>query len=513
MSQAQFDHLYRIARVLGLAAVLWTVVSALGCSGVSTGASNQTQSDPLHLGSAPGPLGSTTPQTIQVRLGSEPNDRILSLSLTINSLKATNSLPGNINLLTSPVTFEFTRSAVVTEPVTSLLIYQDTYSALVFPDMTGEVVFYDLNGQPVMQSFTVPAQSVPANFVLGTDPQVLSVSLDLSKSFTITDTSGPVQRRAGRSPHASSGGTSTFTVNSSLVLTTQSAVPAPAVGQPESGSIAFLVATVDSVDTTNHTLTIQPTDAEVMQFSYDPNGGTTFLDGADPSMLTGMMVAIDGVTEAADGSLFATTVDFIDTTSGSELYGQLSGYAPDGINDNLIVDGGNGANVTSALLENNVSIDWTAASCRVNSGNLDLSGSSDLIFDQDHIFPGQFVEVYGDTLMVPDPNTDNAGLLQPAMFELEQVTITGLVQNYDSQTGTFSLAIAANSPLFNMNPGLLSLTVRQVPQTYLRNLASISDNAQVKVRGLLFVDPNYNNANYQPGDPVAFIMVASRVSQ
>jgi hypothetical protein len=34
----------------------------------------------------------------------------------------------------------------------------------------------------------------------------------------------------------------------------------------------------------------------------------------------------------------------------------------------------------------------------------------------------------------------------------------------------------------------------------------------VKVRGLLFVDPNYSNANYHPPDPVAFIMVADRIS-
>jgi hypothetical protein len=512
MSQARSDHLYRIARVLGLAALLLTVASGLGCAGVSTGASNQGQGDPLHLGSSPGPLGSTTPQTIQIRLGSEPNDRIVSLSLTLNSLQATNSGAGNINLLTNPDTFEFTRSAVVTNPVASLDIYQDTYSALVFPDMTGEVVFLDFCGRRLTQSFAMPAQTVPVNFVVGANPLVLNAFLDLSKSFTITDTSGPVQRRAGTSPYAPACGTSTFTVNT-LVLTAQSAAPNPAVGQPESGSIAFMVGTVNSVDTTNHTLTIQPTDGEAMQFSYDLTGGTTFLDGADPSMLTGMMVAIDGVTEAADGSMFATKVDFIDTTSGSELHGLLSGYAPDGVNYNLIVDGGDGANVTSGLIGNNVSIDWTAASCRVNSGNLDLSGSSDLVFDPDHLFFGQFVEVEGDTLLVPDPNSSNAGLLQPTWIELEQQTITGLVQNYDSQTGTFSLAIAANSPLFDINPGLISVTVRQIPQTYLRNLSSISNGAQVKVRGLLFVDPKYTTANYQPGNPVAFIMVAGRVSK
>ena len=456
------------------------------------------------MGCPPAPTSRriSNPEAIQVRLGSEPNDRIVSLSLTINSLKATNSGGKNINLLTDPITFEFTSSAAVTKPVASLDVAQDTYSALVFPDMTGEVMFYDQNGQPVTQSIDVPAQSVPVNFVVGPAPLVLNVFLDLSKSFTFNDAGGNVQGQRGTSPLIKTSQT-TFTVKSPLVLTTQSAAPNPAVGQPESGSITFLVGTVNSVDTQNQTLTIQPTDGEAMQFSYNLTGGTTFLDGADPSMLTGMMVAIDGVTEAADGSMFATKVDFIDTTSGSELYGALSGYAPDGINYNLIVDGGDGANVTSALIGNNVSIDWTSASYRVNSGNLDLSGSSDLLFDQDHIFPGQFVEVDGSTLVVPDPNTANAGLLQPAMFELEQQTITGLVSAYTydlgSHTGTFTLTVAANSPLINMNPGLLSVTVRQIPQTYLRNLSSITDGAQVKVHGLLFVDPNSHPLSQQSG--------------
>lgn len=234
-------------------------------------------------------------------------------------------------------------------------------------------------------------------------------------------------------------------------------------------------------------------------------------------MLTGMMVAIDGVTEAADGSMFATKVGLINNaTSSSELYGLLSGYAPDGMNLNLIVDGGDGANVTSALIGSNVSIDVSAASYQVNSGNLAPSSYSDLAFDQEHNFPGQFVEVYsvyGDTLVVPDPNTTNAGLLAPAMIELEQQTVTGVVSDYhyDStlQMWIFNLTVAANSPLINMNPGTVSVTVRQIPQTYLRNLSSITDGAQVKVHGLLFVDPNYTF----PTSPVAFIMVAGRVSQ
>jgi hypothetical protein len=64
-----------------------------------------------------------------------------------------------------------------------------------------------------------------------------------------------------------------------------------------------------------------------------------------------------------------------------------------------------------------------------------------------------------------------------------------------------------------MNSGLLKITVRQTPQTYLRNTPTFANGDPVNVRGLLFVDPNYSNSNYHPPDPVAFIVVADRISK
>lgn len=512
MWQAQINRRYRIARVLGLVALLWTVVASVGCGIASSGSNSQASGDPLHLGVTPGPLGSTSPSTIQVRLGSEPSDRIVSLSLTTNSLKVTNSGNQDLELLTAPITVEFTRSAIVTDPVFIGQIYQDTYSTLKFPDMTGQVVFYDLNGGLATQTLSVPAQTVPYIFVLGADPMVLNISLDLAQTFTIVDVPAAGRFPDGIAPYAAGGGTSSVVVNP-LVTTEENQVPNPAVGQPESGSISFLVGKVTGVDTSAHTISLQPASGDAMLMSYDLAGGTTFVN-CDPSTLTGMIVETEGVTQS-NGSPLATEVELIDDSqSGSELYGVLSGYAPDGMNYNLIVDGGMGVNVTTGLIGKNVTADWLSASYSINKGNLDLSGSSDLVFDETRTFPGQFVEVEWDTLVVPDPYSSNDGYMQVGMFELEQQTISGQVSGYDSNTGTFTLNVASNSAIKAMNPGLTSITVRQVPQTYLRNLSSITNGAQVKVRGLLFVDPNYSNVNYQPSpiSPVAFIMVASRIS-
>jgi hypothetical protein len=84
------------------------------CAGAIIGANHHVNSDPLHLGVEPGPLGTTDPQAIEVHLGSEPSNRIVSISLSISSVQATNSGAENLELLTAPVTIEFTHSGIVT---------------------------------------------------------------------------------------------------------------------------------------------------------------------------------------------------------------------------------------------------------------------------------------------------------------------------------------------------------------------------------------------------------------
>jgi hypothetical protein len=521
MSQARMNRFDRIAGVLSLAALLFTILAGLGCGGAITNSGNHPNGDPLGLGVTPGPLGSTDPQTIQVRMGSEPSDRIVSLSLTMNSLEMKNSGGEYLDVLTAPITVEFTGNAITTEPI-SLRddVYQDTYSQLRFPAMTGQVVFYDVNGQLVSQTVNVNSQSVPLspNVVLGAaDPLVLSLSLDLAQSFTITDTAA-----AGRfngAAQADSQGTSSFTVNS-LVVNSGAVAPSP-VGQPESGSISFLVGKVTAANTSTQKITVQPASGDSFQISYD--GSTEFVN-CSASMLLNAIVETEGVTQA-NGTIMASEVELVDNgTSGSELYGILSGYAPDYVSYNLIVQGGVGVNVTNGLVGKNVTLDWLAAGYSVNHGpfpdslnlfNEDLDGH--LVFDEIHVFPGQFVEVEWDTLIVPDPDSSNAGYMQPRMFELEEQTISGKVANYvydsGTKTGTFTLNVASNASIRLMNPGLTTITVDRVPQTYLRNNPTFGTGDTVSVRGLLFADPNSSNVNYHAGNPVAFVLVADRISK
>ena len=519
MSQSMVTSQNLMVRTVRLAALLSLLLACAGCVSLMTNPHSAANGDPLQLGINPGPQGSTTPQTIQVRLGSEPNDRLVSVSLTINSLQTRNSGNETLDLLTDPVTLDLAHNAVVTDPLAVRDIYQDTYSDLTFPDMTGEVVFYDVNGQLMSQTVNVPGGTLPYTLVLGGEPQILNIWIDLSQTFTVIDTAGA--RRDGRS-QADSQGSSSIAVNS-LSLSAASTSPNPAVGQPESGSFSFAVGKVTSVNTTAKTITVQPTSGDSMKFYYDDS---TDFENCNPSMLLGMIVESEGVTQT-DGHVLASEIELIDNSqSGSELYGQISGYAPDGMNYSLIVQGGIGVNVTSGLLSKSVTLDWLGASYTINHGRIpsnlsffDEEADGHLIFDESHVFPGQLVEVEWDTLIVPDPDSNNAGFMQPRMFELEEQTISGQVSGYQfdeqTQTGSFTLNVANSAPIKRMNPGLTGITVHRIPETYLRSNPTFANGDQVKVRGLLFVDPYYNNANYypSPGNPVAFVMIADRISK
>lgn len=513
MLQADLAYWKRTANAFGLVALLCAVVASVGCGGaLRSRAGYQASGDPLLIGVNPGPLGSTTPQSLQVRLGSLPSDRIVSLSLDINSLKATNSFPQDLELLSAPINVEFTRNALTSEPITMREdIYQDTYSTLIFPAMTGQVVFYDVNGQLVSQAINVPGQTIPYVFVLGTNPMVLTATLDLDQTFTITDTAGA--QFGGNASQNAPLGSSSFTVNP-MVLTAGKAVPDPSVGQPESGSFSFVVGTVTSVNESSKKLTVQPSSGDSFQFSYD--NATEFVN-CTPSSLVGMMVETEGETQL-NGSVLAAEIELISNSqSNSELYGVMSGFAPDGMNFNLIVQGGLGVNVTTGLIGKNVTLDWLAASYSINGARLSPSLFPDLVFDEARAFPGQLVEAEWDTLIVPDPDSSNAGYIQPRMLELEEQTLTGQVSAYvydpPSQTGTFTLTVASNAAIRRMNSGLVTITVRRVPVTYLQNNPTFGNGETVKVRGLLFADPLYNNSNYHPPDPIKFIVVADRISK
>lgn len=198
----------------------------------------------------------------------------------------------------------------------------------------------------------------------------------------------------------------------------------------------------------------------------------------------------------------------MDVQNGVELIGMVSSVAPD-MELSIIVQDGIGSGTSSTLVGKSVNRQLDQASYEVNTGDNDMTGVT-AVFDGEHIFPGQQVEVEAFTGMLADPE-GSAGLTVPYMVELEQQTISGTAMNYvagGSGTGTFDLILPSNgsSPLVTLNPGLTSVHVYQQTTTF-PTISSIANNRPVQVRGLLLCQ----NDNVRQ-TCTNFVMVAARIT-
>jgi hypothetical protein len=83
-----------------------------------------------------------------------------------------------------------------------------------------------------------------------------------------------------------------------------------------------------------------------------------------------------------------------------------------------------------------------------------------------------------------------AGAVTADKVLLVKQGLTGTASAVSS--GTFTLTLAADSAFAKLT-GVTTVTVHQQPGTELKGITSVTNNASVKVRGLLFFD----GVNYQ----------------
>src|ERR1700739_119909 len=89
----------------------------------------------------------------------------------------------------------------------------------------------------------------------------------------------------------------------------------------------------------------------------------------------------------------------------------------------MIVQDEIGAGMTTSLVGKTINSQLDQASYSVFTGKLDMTGVM-AVFDGEHIFPGQQVEVESFTSLQSDPE-GTSGMTVPFMVELEQQTISG----------------------------------------------------------------------------------------
>jgi hypothetical protein len=473
-------------------------------AGTHAAASEVTDFPALNSGNLP-----TSP--VQFQIGDAPNSsdgQIVTFQLGINSITAHNTTNGDWVQLFGPGSVELTQSATTAMLVSSGGAPQETFDQLVISYSGLTDTTLDVNGVPQVQVLPPPPdQTVDLTaggntpIVVGADPSVVTINVNVPATTAQINPNfawpGPNARRQHRAASVPA-----VTTGQPVLLVSQAAVKA------ENQQIQHVIGQVTKVVGNAVTVTPgRPNSALTFQTSTDPS--QTKFENITLGTALNALVEVNGSTQS-DGSLFADEVEGIDWDGGAELEGLLGGYNPSGFMY-LVAQDGIGTGVTSALVGNKVSIDMSGATEEVNSGTIDLTGIP-VVFDMDHVFVGQRVEVESQWPGVTTDDPDgNSGWTYPWNVELEQQTISGTVANSTVTAGQFDLVLPADgsSYLRLLNPAIASVHIYTQSGTTLKGISSITNGNKVQVRGLLFG----NYVNYDPDQGTYFVMVAARITR
>ncbi len=495
-----------VKRLLAVAIVTMLILAAVGCgSSALTPVSQSSGSGSGSGSSSGGGSGSggssnnnktQAKSPVQVRMGDDPSDLVMVFAVTLNSVTLTSSTGASVNLLLSPTQLDLAHLSDTSEPLTVFSVPQGNYTQIQVALSNAVVTYFDPTTLAPVKKQVAPASPVTIAFnpalVVGTNPSVLTLDFDLKDTINLNM------------------GTGAFSLNTPVIKVSQSAV-GTSNQLAETGQLNHLLGQVTSVSGTAFTMTLGQTGLPV---TFGTDGSTVFTN-ATLNTLTGMIVAVDGSTNA-DGTWYAQSVQASENSTGLVLDGMLSGYTNSG-NFSMVTQDGIGSGVTPALLGATVSVDVNTTNYAIDTAGMDMTGIT-FLFDISDSTPGQSVEVQSSSAMAPDPD-GNTGLVTPQNVVLEQQTLAGTVSNYvagsSSGTAQFDLNLPADgsSYLSAANPGTATVHVYQQAGTDIHNLPNGVQNGQaVRVRGLLFYNPLVGSefGNSQSSNP--FNQVAGRIS-
>jgi hypothetical protein len=445
----------------------------------------------ISLGSMP-MYAAARPVPTQVRVGSVPYDRVLALQLTLTSVTLDATDGSTTTIVSEPTDVEFTRLANDSEPLFVGALFPLSYTGVTITVGGGKVTYLQ-NGIPVekflMRSFTTTIRFRPA-YALPYSASVLNLQLDIEKTV------------------AFNGRTGGMNINKPVFNVIPAMVSSWAMQTPETGRVDSLVGVVTDVSDSSLTVRHGQTGAN-LTFATDEN--TQFMN-ASPVTLQGMTVALNGGTDV-DGSLRATEVEALESSSGVVLQGLATGFPGDS-ETNVVPVTAVGEGVNNDVIATNTLIQTGAARFQIDAYGMDMTGLGDLQFDGSSFVPGQAVRVQSASPF--QAGNDGTFDFTPAdLIQLEPQSLTGTVANYQEGStpgsAVFDLRLPndGSSALRTLNPGLVSLRVYQQPGTELHDIAGgLRNGMKVQARGLLFFSSLPGS-----GSDKVFIMVVKQVSQ
>jgi hypothetical protein len=456
---------FGVVRKTFLAGTLSTITSVLlwtSCGGyMSSG------------GAVTPPMGSTA---AVVNITDSPSDRVVSFEVTINSLTLIASDGSSVVVFNTPRRLEVTHSSGSAEPLGVTVFPQGTFTSAKVVVSSPDVTFIDDSGHTVEKQNAGSTSTITIPFspalVVGTTPTVLTIDFNAAGSININLGSNSVTVNPtanGRHDDVPGSG-------------------GEAGEDVEDGEFEHFIGQVTGISGSNFTVNANGT-----SITFATNSSTSFEEGAALGSITvNAMVRVEARTQQ-NGTPLATEVELLNEIA-NESEGIITSTTGSPITSfKFVVQDGAGSGMNDAMLGSALTVNLNDQTrFRVDDGKIDLGGLNLPDFKASSLSRGQRVEADADSAPA-------SGAVTAESVKLQSQALTGIISNASGSQFTLTLP---DDSAFKLLTGNGTLTVLTQRNTELKNNASITNGAVVKVRGLVFFDPNGNS----------FTMVAGRIS-
>ncbi len=423
--------------------------------------------------STPPPAGSTA---AVVNVTDSPSDRVVSFEVTINSLSLVASDGSSVVVFDTPRRLEVTHSSGSAEPLGITVFPQGTFTSAKLVVSSPDVTFIDDSGHSVEKknlgsttTMTIPFS--PA-LVVGSTPVVLTLDFNAAGSISIDLASNTVTVNPTADGHhddvpGSSGETGE---------------------DVEDGAFEHFVGQITGVSGSSFTVNSNGTSV-----TFTTDSTTSFEEGATfASLGVNAMVRVEAGTTQT-GTPLAKEVEILSAVANESEGIVMSTTGSPVSSFSVVVQDGSGSGMNDAMLGGSLTVNINGQTrFRIDEGKIDLGGLNLPDFNSTSLSKGQRVEADADA-------APSNGSVTAESVKLQPQALTGTISN--ASGSQFTLTIA-NDSAFKLLTGTGTLTVFTQRNTELKDIVSIMNGASVKVRGLVFFDPNSN----------AFTMVAGRIS-
>jgi hypothetical protein len=453
----------KVANQVAFRAIALSLLLMIGCGGSTSFSPN------------PNPQPNTT--ALQVNLGDAPSDRLVAVSMTLGSMRLTNSRGGSVTVVSSSTPVEMMHLMGTVEPISLMNVPQGTYSGASISISSAVVMYMDPSTMQLVQKSVSGPMAATINFspslTVGTSPMVLNLDMNMASSVSI-DNSGTVTMTPTMTASMNPGGTG----NSQ---------------DPENGGMEHMTGTVMSSSGNSFTMSMMQSSQNI---SVTTGSNTQFMEmGGMGSMSNGMIVMVDA-TMQSDGTFMAQKVESMMSMSGGSMADgivtSLSGSPVTQLTMGTMDGTGSGMMGSDLAGTMTVNVSPTAA-FNIDSDAVDMSNLPFTpVFDGSTVFKGQRVEAVSSTGMMQGDGMGGmmgGGTINASEIDLEQQGLSGTVSGYTGSSAptTFTLTVASDAAFASLT-GTTTITVFQQTGTELRGMTAITNGNAVQVRGLLFFD-------------------------